>query len=82
MPCNRFGGIPRKEAVTITSRASPDAQIDLKLSMDALAHAIAPLYDNLTMETTVGGAKTEKLGNVIFSQDSCCTFLLNYFLEL
>lgn len=64
---NRFGGIPRKEAVTITSRASPDAQIDLKRSMDALTRAIAPLYDNLTVETTVGGAKQE-LGNVLFSR--------------
>lgn len=62
---SRFGGIPRKESVTITSRASPDSQIDLKRSLDALAHAIGPLYDNLTMEATVGAAVKEKMGNVM-----------------
>lgn len=36
--------------------------------MDALAHAIAPLYDNLTMEATVEGAENEKLGNVMFTR--------------
>ncbi|KAG0620497.1 hypothetical protein M758_4G220800 [Ceratodon purpureus] len=65
---DKFGGIPRKESVTITSRASPDAQIDLKRSMDALTHAIAPLYDNLTMEATVEGSKNQKLGNVDFCE--------------
>ena len=63
---DRFGGIPRKEAVTITSRASPDAQIDLKRSMDALTAAVSPLYDNLTMENSVGNAKMT-LGNVSIS---------------
>lgn len=63
----RYGGIPRKESVTITSRASPDAQIDLKRSMDALTHAVAPLYDELSMETAVGGARN-KLGNVDFCE--------------
>jgi patched 2 protein len=62
----RFGGIPRKEAVTITSRASPDAQIDLKRSMDALTAAVSPLYDNLTMEIPVGNEKMT-LGNVSIS---------------
>lgn len=47
----------------MTSRSSPDAQIDLKRSMDALALAVGPLYDNLNMETTLGGAK-QQLGNV------------------
>ncbi|XP_024381939.1 uncharacterized protein [Physcomitrium patens] len=63
----RFGGIPRKESVTVTSRSSPDAQIDLKRSMDALALAVGPLYDNLNMETTLGGAK-QQLGNVDFCE--------------
>ncbi|KAG0600591.1 hypothetical protein M758_11G045800 [Ceratodon purpureus] len=63
----RFGGIPRKQSVTITSRASPDAQIDLKRSMDALSLAVAPLYDSLTMKKVVGGAKQE-LGEVDFCE--------------
>lgn len=50
--------------MTITSRASPDEQIDLKRSMDALKSAVAPLYDNLTMATSVGSGASKTLSNV------------------
>jgi patched 2 protein len=68
---DRFGGIPRKQSVTITSRASPDAQIDLKRSMDALALAVAPLYDSLTMEEEGKGGAKRELGEVSTSNPSC-----------
>lgn len=61
----RYGGISRKEAVTITSASSPDAQVDMKRSMDALTLAVAPLYDSLSMQKTVGN-KAETLTNVNF----------------
>jgi hypothetical protein len=52
----RFGGIPRKEFVTISSSSSPDGQLDLKKSMDALTFALNPIYSNLSMEHSVGNS--------------------------
>jgi patched 2 protein len=52
----RFGGIPRKEFVTISSSSSPDGQLDLKKSMDALTFALNPIYSNLSMEHLVGNS--------------------------
>ncbi len=52
----RFGGIPRKEFVTISSSSSPDGQLDLKKSMDALTLALNPIYSNLSMEHSVGNS--------------------------
>jgi hypothetical protein len=52
----RFGGIPRKEFVTISSSSSADGQLDLKKSMDALTLALNPIYSNLSMERSVGNS--------------------------
>jgi patched 1 protein/patched 2 protein len=71
----RFGGIPRKEFVTISSSSSQDGQLDLKKSMDALTLALDPIYSNLSMEHSVGNS-TIILTNV---RSFSLSLSLNYF---
>ncbi|MCO5558414.1 hypothetical protein L7F22_011995 [Adiantum nelumboides] len=50
-----FGGLPRKESVTINSKSSlDDALPDYGLAMDALTEAVKPLY-NLTHTVQLNG---------------------------
>ncbi|KAI5073407.1 hypothetical protein GOP47_0011420 [Adiantum capillus-veneris] len=55
----QFGGLPRKESVTINSKSSlDDALPDYGLAMDALTEAVKPLY-NLTQTLQLDGRAVE-----------------------
>eukprot|EP00250_Pteridium_aquilinum_P014814 c22219_g1_i1 orf=359-3775(+) len=54
-----YGGLPRKEAVTINAKSSLDASLeDYGHAMDALTDAIKPLY-NLTYDLSLDGTTIE-----------------------